>query len=110
GASGLDALIDDLEHDGRGLIMTMGKGGVGKTTIASHIAVALARRGHTVHLTTTDPAAHIHAAVSVSPKSLTVGAINPAAEVARYRAEVMATTGAKLDAAGLALLREDLAS
>jgi arsenite-transporting ATPase len=108
--SGLDALVDDLEHDGRGLIMTMGKGGVGKTTIASRIAVALAERGYRVRLTTTDPASHIAAAVGDSPTTLTVDEINPTVEVARYRAEVMATTGAKLDASGLALLKEDLAS
>ena len=107
---GLDALVDELQLDGRGLVMTMGKGGVGKTTIAARIAVELARRGHSVHLTTTDPAAHIAAAVVDLPRNLTIGEINPALEVARYRAEVMATTGAKLDASGLALLQEDLSS
>jgi len=106
---GLDELIDALERDGRGLIMAMGKGGVGKTTIASRIAMALAHRGHAVHLTTTDPAAHVIAASAAAP-TLTVGQINPEAEVARYRAEVLATTGANLDESGLALLREDLAS
>jgi arsenite-transporting ATPase len=44
---------------GRGVIMTMGKGGVGKTSVAVNVAVELARRGHEVHLTTTDPAAHV---------------------------------------------------
>jgi arsenite-transporting ATPase len=108
--SGLDALVDGLECSGRGLIMTMGKGGVGKTTIAARIAVALARRGHPVHLTTTDPAAHVSRAIADMPSSLSIGEINPAIEVERYRAEVMATAGARLDASGLALLREDLAS
>ncbi len=51
----LSALIDELDTDDHGLIMCMGKGGVGKTTIAAAIAVALAGRGHQVHLTTTDP-------------------------------------------------------
>ena len=57
--SSLDALIDELADDDHGLIMCMGKGGVGKTTLAAAIAVALAQRGHQVHLTTTDPAAHL---------------------------------------------------
>ena len=52
-------LLPDLEKQGHGLILCMGKGGVGKTTVAAALAVALARRGHDVHLTTTDPAAHL---------------------------------------------------
>ena len=55
-------LVDDFAKAGRGVIMTMGKGGVGKTTIAAAIATELARRGCQVHLSTTDPAAHIAAA------------------------------------------------
>jgi arsenite-transporting ATPase len=106
----LGALVDQLQGAGRGLVMTMGKGGVGKTTIAARIAVELARRGFPVHLTTTDPAAHVASAVGALPRNLTVSEINPQVEVARYREEVMATTGAKLDASGLALLREDLSS
>jgi len=108
--SGLDSLIEDLSKRDRGVILTMGKGGVGKTTIAARIATDLARRGHSVHLTTTDPAAHISEAVRDAPDSLTIGEIDPVVEVARYRAEVMATTGARLDSAGLALLEEDLSS
>lgn len=106
----LEDLIEQLQAGGRGVIMTMGKGGVGKTTIAARIAVELARRGFPVHLTTTDPAAHIAGAVGELPRNLTVGEIDPHVEVERYRAEVMATTGAKLDANGLALLKEDLSS
>jgi arsenite-transporting ATPase len=55
----LAALVDELAKHGRGVIMTMGKGGVGKTTLAAAIATELARRGHSVHLSTTDPAAHV---------------------------------------------------
>jgi arsenite-transporting ATPase len=58
----LTDLVDDFAKAGRGVIMTMGKGGVGKTTIAAAIATELARRGHKVHLSTTDPAAHVAAA------------------------------------------------
>jgi arsenite-transporting ATPase len=106
----LDVLIDELQVGGRGLIMVMGKGGVGKTTLAARIALELARRGFPVHLTTTDPAAHIAGAVGEMPGNLTIGEIDPVVEVENYRAEVMATTGARLDANGLALLKEDLSS
>ena len=107
---GLDRLASDLEKQGPGVIMTMGKGGVGKTTVAAALARELARRGHRVHLTTTDPASHVAAAVGELPDGLTVGEINPAREVAQYRQEVMATTGAKLDESGRALLEEELSS
>ena len=56
---GLRAVIDDFSANGTKLIFTMGKGGVGKTTVASSIAVGLVEKGHRVHLTTTDPAAHL---------------------------------------------------
>lgn len=107
---GLEQLVTALESQGPGVVMTMGKGGVGKTTVAAGIALELARRGHRVHLTTTDPAAHVAAAVGNVPEGLSVGEINPAREVAQYRQEVMATTGAKLDESGRALLEEELSS
>jgi len=108
--TGLTGLVDDLAASGRGVIMTMGKGGVGKTTLATAIAVALVRRGHAVHLSTTDPAAHVAAALGEEVAGLTVSRIDPAAEVARYTTEVLARAGEKLDAAGRALLQEDLRS
>jgi arsenite-transporting ATPase len=107
---GLTSLVDELAASGKGVIMTMGKGGVGKTTIAAAIAVALVRRGHAVHLSTTDPAAHVAAALGEEVAGLTVSRIDPPAEVARYTEEVLARAGDKLDAAGRALLEEDLRS
>lgn len=107
-------LIDQIEAMGHGAVMTMGKGGVGKTTIAAAIAVELAHRGHEVHLTTTDPAAHIAAAVggegATSLPNLTVDRIDPQAETKAYRDGVLAASAKDLDAAGLALLEEDLRS
>jgi arsenite-transporting ATPase len=106
----LDALVDDLAQRGRGVVFTMGKGGVGKTRTAARVAEGLAARGHRVHLTTTDPAAHIAAAVRRRAGGLEVTRIDPAAETAAYSAEVMATAGRDLDEQGRALLAEDLRS
>ena len=103
--------IDELTAHGRGVILAMGKGGVGKTTVASALAVAIAERGYDVHLSTTDPAAHIAAAVAGQTRvNITVSRIDPAEETAKYSAEVMRTAGAGLDAQGKALLEEDLRS
>jgi arsenite-transporting ATPase len=105
----LATLVDDLAKAGRGVVMTMGKGGVGKTTIAAAIATELARRGFPVHLSTTDPAAHIAAAAG-KIHGMQVSRIDPQAETKAYVEQVMATAGKNLDANGRALLEEDLRS
>lgn len=107
---GLGRLVDELASAGRGLIMVMGKGGVGKTTIAAALAVGLVKRGHGVHLSTTDPAAHVVSTLGATMDGLRVDRIDPREETQRYLAKVMASRAADLDEAGLALLREDLAS
>ena len=108
---GLGSLIDALAAPGHGVILAMGKGGVGKTTVAAAVAIALAERGYRVHLSTTDPAAHISAAVAGNGlPNLQVGRIDPQFETTKYSTEVMATAGAGLDEAGKALLAEDLRS
>jgi arsenite-transporting ATPase len=106
----LAQLVDGLAAPGHGLIMVMGKGGVGKTTLAAAIAVELARRGLAVHLTTSDPAAHLAETLSGQMAHLTVSRIDPQAETQRYRTQVMASKGKGLDAQGRALLEEDLRS
>lgn len=109
-APSLSALVDDIAADGHGLIMLMGKGGVGKTTLAAAVAVELAHRGLPVHLTTSDPAAHLAETLHGSLENLIVSRIDPHEVTDRYRAEVLASKGAKLDAQGRALLEEDLRS
>jgi arsenite-transporting ATPase len=106
----LMTVVDEIALPGRGVVLAMGKGGVGKTTVAAAVAVELARRGHRVHLTTTDPAAHVHNAIREGLVGLTVSRIDPETETAAYRAEVMATAGADLDSQGRAMLEEDLRS
>jgi len=103
-------LVEVISQDKHGLVMLMGKGGVGKTTIAASIAVELASRGLPVHHKTSDPAAHLAETLHGSLDKLTVDRIDPHAETERYRKEILATKGAHLDDQGRALLEEDLRS
>ncbi|TVR62993.1 MAG: arsenical pump-driving ATPase, partial [Gemmatimonadales bacterium] len=123
-SASMDSLVDDLAARGRGVVMTMGKGGVGKTTVAARIALALAGRGLPVTLTTTDPAAHVEAAArelgdrelpaqgsgAQGAPDLRIERIDPELETGRYTDEVMATAGKELDEKGRALLEEELRS
>ena len=106
----LTGLVDALAKAGHGVVMTMGKGGVGKTTIAAAIAGELARRGFSVQLSTTDPAAHVQAVAATNLPTLHVSRIDPAAETKAYTSEVVRTEGQGLDGDALALLEEDLRS
>ena len=106
----LSALVDDIARNEHGLIMLMGKGGVGKTTMAAAIAVRLAEMGFDVHLTTSDPAAHLSTTLNGSLNNLQVSRIDPHEETERYRQHVLDTKGGELDEAGKRLLEEDLRS
>ncbi len=108
--AGLKSYIDALADIGHGVIMTMGKGGVGKTSVAAAIAFNLAQRGFPVTLSTTDPAAHVAATAEEGTMGLTVTRIDPDQEVRLYTEEVLAKASKSLDAAGLAMLEEDLRS
>jgi arsenite-transporting ATPase len=107
---GLDALADELAAAGHGLIMVMGKGGVGKTTVAAALALGLIQRGQTVHLSTTDPAAHLSGTLNGDVPGLQLSRIDPKVETQRYIDKIMAARSTKLDAAEQALLLEDLQS
>ncbi len=109
-APSLASLVDDMVADGHGLVMLMGKGGVGKTTLAAAVAVELATRGFPVHLSTSDPAAHVMETLNSTLENLTVSRIDPHEVTKQYRAQVLSDKGAQLDAAGRAVLEEDLQS
>lgn len=106
----LSALVAELARGERGLIMVMGKGGVGKTTIAAAIALGLVKLGKSVHLSTTDPAAHLAVTLDGEIPGLTVGRIDPKAETQKYVDKVVAAKSAGMTPAEKDLLMEDLRS
>ena len=110
GLMDLRALVDDLATTGHGLVMVMGKGGVGKTTIAAAVAVALAQGGNAVNLTTTDPAQHLVETLPESVPNLKVSHIDPKEEVRQYRARTVEAAKSTKSPEQLALLREELES
>ncbi|WP_394119920.1 arsenical pump-driving ATPase [Planococcus donghaensis] len=108
--AGLKDMVDHYSAQNTRVILTMGKGGVGKTTVASLLAVGLVEKGHSVHLTTTDPAAHLADRFGESGNDrLTVSRIDPQLEVESYQAQVMEAAG-PMDDEARAYLEEDLRS
>lgn len=97
---GLKVLIDDLFNSGKKVVFTMGKGGVGKTSIAAAIALGLSEKGIKVHLTTTDPADHLQYIIKQNDK-LSLSKIDEKKVLAEYKNEV-------LNEAKLSMCKEDL--
>jgi arsenite-transporting ATPase len=106
---GLNALADELAGSDHGLIMVMGKGGVGKTTVAAALALGLVKRRKIVHLSTTDPAAHLAGTLNGEVPGLRVSRIDPKVETQRYVEKIVAAKSG-LSAQDQALLQEDLRS
>ncbi|MGB5793958.1 TRC40/GET3/ArsA family transport-energizing ATPase, partial [Poseidonibacter sp.] len=105
-----DSLLNDIEKDSNGVIMTMGKGGVGKTTIASMIASQLAKRGHKVTLSTTDPASHLEYILQDGNSNLIIEKIDPKIETKRHVDDVISKNEGKLSLEDMNLLKEELSS
>ena len=105
----LKDVIDDLYRSNKKVIFTMGKGGVGKTTIAAAIAMGLSAKGRKVHLTTTDPAAHLKFVIDES-SGITMSRIDEHAELEKYKEEVLAKARETLSGDDIAYVEEDLRS
>jgi len=110
GYQGLSDLVTELAKDEHGLIMVMGKGGVGKTTIAAALALGLVKAGKSVHLSTTDPAAHLSITLNAEVPGLSVGRIDPKAETQKYVDKIVAAKSVGMTSAEKELLIEDLRS
>ena len=106
---GVDQLVNDLYTSGKRVIFTMGKGGVGKTTLATDIALKLTALGAKVHLTTTDPANHINYDLAVKA-GITVSRIDEAEVLEKYKNEVRSKAAEAMTAADMEYIEEDLRS
>lgn len=109
GAKGIDELVDDLYRTGKRVVFTMGKGGVGKTTIATEIALKLTEMGAKVHLTTTDPANHLNYSLAANA-GISVSHIDEAEVLEKYKNEVRSKATATLTAEDMEYIEEDLRS
>ena len=105
----LSTVIEDLFKNDKKVIFTMGKGGVGKTTIAATIASELAKKGKRVHLTTTDPAAHLKLVIDES-YGITISSIDEKKELERYSEEVLSKAKETMTEDDIAYIEEDLRS
>lgn len=102
-------MVDDLLSSGKKVIFTMGKGGVGKTSVAASIARELAKKGAKVHLTTTDPANHL-IFTNTQVEGISISHIDEKAELEAYKQKVLDKARETMKDADLSYIEEDLRS
>lgn len=106
----LKNVIEDLYNNNKKVIFTMGKGGVGKTTIAATIALGLSKKGKKVHLTTTDPAGHLKFVLDES-NGISLSNIDEKEELKKYQEEVLSKVReSNASEEDIAYIEEDLRS
>lgn len=105
----LDDVVSDLVKNNRKVIFTMGKGGVGKTTIASSVALKLSKLGKKVHLATTDPADHIKFMID-SSSGISMSHIDEKEELKKYQDEILENARKTMSEDDVAYIEEDLRS
>lgn len=105
----LKEIVDDLYNSDKKVILTMGKGGVGKTTIAAAIALGLAAKGKKIHLSTTDPAAHLHYVINES-SGITTSYIDEKLELEKYKTEILTKARLTMSEDDISYVEEDLQS
>lgn len=106
----IDKLIEELNRNKKGLILVMGKGGVGKSTIAKILANKLSNLGNHVHFSTTDPASDLDYMLENTNGNMIIDKIDPKIETEKYINHVLNTKGKNYNEEQKKLLIEDLQS
>ena len=105
----LSDIVNEIYESGKKIVFTMGKGGVGKTTVAAAIALGLRRKGQKVRLATTDPADHLNLVMG-RENGISISHIDEKGELKKYQEEVLTKARLTMSEDDLEYVKEDLRS